>query len=72
MAGEMGRLVEYVDALELLRYMLEVKVWEIKGETWVFKPGRRGDVARGVAEGVRSSVSKEVSRGVMGRGIPGI
>lgn len=72
MAGEMGRFVEYEDALELLRYMLVTNVWDINGDAWVFKLGRRGDVARGVAEGVRSSVSKELSRGVMGRGIPGI
>ena len=72
MAGEMGRFVEYADALELLRYMLDVNVWDINGAAWVFRPGRRGELARGVAEGVRSSMSKEVSRGVMGRGIPGI
>ena len=52
--------------------MLDVKLWDIKGEAWVFRPGRRGDVARGVAEGVRSSASNVVSRGVMGRGIPGM
>lgn len=71
-AGEIGRLVWYdEDALELLRCMLDV-IWDIKGDPWVFMPGRRGEVARGVADGVRSSGSKEVSRGVIGRGMPGM
>ncbi len=34
--------------------------------------GRRGEVARGVAEGVWSAVSTDGSCGVMGLGIPGM
>ena len=72
-AAATGRADWYEDdALELLRYMLDAKLWDIKGDIWVFMPGRRGEVARGVAEGVRSSESKVASRGVMGRGIPGM
>ena len=52
--------------------MFEAKLWDINGEPWVLRPGRRGEVARGVADGVRSSWSKVVSLGVMGRSIPGV
>lgn len=53
--------------------MVDAKLWDINEAAWVFMPGRRGEVARGVADGVRSSASKDVvSRGVIGRGIPGM
>ena len=44
------------------------------GDVALSVPGIRGDVARGVEEeeGETSSGSKVVSRGVMGRGIPGM
>ena len=72
-AGEMGRLPWYEeDALELLLCILDTKLWDIDEETWVLRPGRRGEVARGVADGVRSSESKVVSLGVIGRSMPGV
>lgn len=53
--------------------MVDAKLWDINEAAWVFMPGKRGEVARGVADGVRSSASKDVvSRGVIGRGIPGM
>ena len=71
--GDIGRLVWCDDdAPELLLYRLDARLWDIKGDAWVFKPGNRGEVARGVADGVRSSESKVGSRGVMGRSMPGV
>lgn len=76
MPGEMGDIGRLVwcddDAPELLLYRLDARLWDIKGDAWVFKLGRRGEVARGVADGVRSSESKVGSRGVMGRSMPGV
>lgn len=68
--GETGRWD--AEAPELLLLRVEAILWGIKGETWVLRPGRRGEVARGVAEGVKSSLSKMASLGVIGRGMPGI
>lgn len=44
------------------------------GDERPFRPGRRGDVGRGVVECDRdwSSESNVGSRGVMGRGMPGM
>ena len=60
-------------AVELLRYIFDTILWENDGGAGlVLVPGSRGEVGRGVVDGVRSSVSKLVSqsRGVIGRGIP--
>lgn len=58
------------DAVELLLYKDKDKGWGTCGDGGA--PGKRGEVARGVLEGVWSSESKVESRGVIGLGIPGI
>jgi len=47
---------------------------EISGDARPFMPGRSGDVGRGVVECERdwSSKSNDGSRGVIGRGMPGM
>lgn len=59
------------DASEPRRSKLEVKVVVMSDAPFTF--GSVGDIARGVAECARaSSESNEGSRGVIGRGIPGM
>ena len=54
--GETGREVRVTDALEVERCRTEVITCEIGGD-WELDVCKRGDVARGVAEGVWSSGS---------------
>ena len=58
------------DAAELLRYKDVDRGSGTRGDGGA--PGKRGEVARGVLEGVWSSESKVESRGVIGLGMPGI
>ena len=71
-AGECDRAPgRVVDADELLLKSVEDKLWLNIGDCDGID-GRRGDVARGVADGVWTSASTDDSCGVMGLGIPGI
>lgn len=69
-AGEMALEERGTEAVELDRYTPDTRVCDIGAECWTV--GSRGEVARGVVDGVRSSDSKCRSCGVIGRGMPGI